>query len=58
MAKRSLNCHFLLQLRADDWERLATAAKWQPESLAGLCLVKLQLLERFFKREFGQTPAA
>jgi AraC-like DNA-binding protein len=48
----------ITQFKAADWEKLAVAAKFQPETLASLCGVTLRLLERFFKRQFGKTPVA
>jgi AraC-like DNA-binding protein len=50
--------HWLLQLKAADWEKLAAAARWQPEALAALCSVKPRLLERLFKRQFRKAPHA
>ena len=58
MANGSLNGDFLLRLKAADWAKLAAAAGWQPEALASLCSVKLRLLERLFKRQFGKAPHA
>jgi AraC-like DNA-binding protein len=58
MAKRLLNGDFLLQFKAADWEKLAVAAEFQPEPLASLCGVKLRLLERFFRWQFGKAPHA
>ena len=39
-----------------DWEALARRADFQPARMAGLCLVSLRQLERFFAGHFHKTP--
>ena len=39
-----------------DWERLASQARFRPESMAALCPVSLRQLERFFSKKFQKTP--
>ena len=41
-----------------DWEKLAADADYKSERMAAACSVTLRQLERFFKRRFGQGPAA
>ena len=48
----------LLELKLAEWQKLAADAGWNPETLAVLCSVSLRLLERFFKLQFKQSPAA
>jgi AraC-like DNA-binding protein len=45
-------------LTVADWEKLASDAAFKPETMASLCSVTLRQLERFFKLQFGRTPAA
>ena len=43
-------------LEIQDWEQLASQAKFRPESMAALCPVSLRQLERFFSKKFNKTP--
>jgi AraC-like DNA-binding protein len=40
-----------------DWERLAREARFEPAAMAALCPISLRQLERFFEKEFNQTPS-
>jgi AraC-like DNA-binding protein len=42
--------------KIQDWEKLASQAKFQPEVMAALCPVSLRQLERFFAEVYNQTP--
>ena len=43
--------------RIFDWEKLAREARFQPATMAALCPISLRQLERFFEKEFNQTPS-
>jgi len=42
--------------RIEQWEFLATEARFQPSLMADLCLVSLRQLERYFTFHFKQSP--
>ncbi len=42
--------------RIIDWEDLAKQAQFEPAVMAALCPISLRQLERFFEKEFKQTP--
>ena len=41
-----------------DWEKLASDSTFKPETMAVRCSVTLRQLQRFFKQQFKQSPAA
>jgi AraC-like DNA-binding protein len=43
-------------LRVPDWPNLAYEAKFKPGVMAAMCSVSLRQLERFFLKQFHQTP--
>ena len=42
--------------RIGNWVKLAREARFRPAEMAALCPVSLRQLERFFIKEFKQTP--
>jgi AraC-like DNA-binding protein len=44
--------------RVRDWKRLAQQAEFQPAKMAALCSISLRQLERFFEKQFKQTPGS
>ncbi len=45
-------------LNVADWEKLASDAAYEPETMAWHCSVSLPELKRFFQLQIGQSPAA
>jgi AraC family transcriptional regulator len=45
-------------LKVANWEKLARGADFEAAKMASLCSISLRQVQRFFKQQFGQTPAA